>query len=445
MREQNILLVLFMQPFLKIITKMKQNIFILVFLIPLFVFGQEQPKFTLTDCHDSAVYNYPNLRQLELNKAVFDLNTKNIKTSYYPKLNLNGQVSYQSDVTKMPIGNNIPGLNIEELDKDWYKINLDIEQMIYDGGLNSSRKKLEESEFKISNQKLQVELYQLKDRISHLFFNIVFLDKNREILNVLIDNLRIRIYNAQKMFDNGMLLSSEIDALRVEINTTIQRIIELDGDIEALIASMNEISGMDIKSASQLVIPFIEISDYIFINNRPEYLLLSLQQEKLTAMKLVTAVKRKPILAAFGQVGYGRPGYDMLKNSFDDYYKVGAALRWNIWDWSKVKREKQVLEIQNQIISSQKETFNQNLKADLHKKISDINKYYKLIEMDQEIVRLQGNVVNTANSQMDNGTITTTNYLIEVNKKVKAHLNLEAHKLQLVYSKILYLSAIGNI
>lgn len=413
--------------------------------MPIIAFGQVGQKFTLADCHDSAVYNYPNLRQLELNKAVFDLNTKNIKTSYYPKLNLNGQLSYQSDVTKMPIGNSIPGINIEELDKDWYKINLDIEQMIYDGGLNSSKKRLEETNFKISDQKLQVELYLLKDRVSHLFFNIVFLDKNREILNVLVDNLEIRIGNAQKVFENGMLLSSEIDALKVELNTTIQKVMEMDGDIEALIASMNEISGMEIKSANQFKLPEIDISDYIFINNRPEYLLLSLQQEKLTALKSVTAVKRMPVLAAFGQVGYGRPGYDMLKNSFDDYYKVGAALRWNIWDWSKVKREKQVIDIQNQIISSQKETFNQNLRADLHKKISDINKYYKLIEMDLEIVRLQKNVVNTANNQMDNGTITTTNYLIEVNKKVKAQLNLEAHKLQLVYSKILYLTAIGKI
>jgi len=413
--------------------------------MPIIVFGQVDQKFTLTDCYDSTVFNYPNLRQLELNRAVFDLNIKNIKTSYYPKLNLNGQASYQSDVTKMPIGNNIPGINIEELDKDWYKINLDIEQMIYDGGLNSSRKKLEETEFRISDQKLQVELYQLKDRISHLFFNIVFLEKNREILNVLVDNLKIRIENAQRVFENGMMLSSEIDAIKVELHTTVQKIIELDGDIEALIASMNEISGLEIKNASQLELPEIEISDYIFINNRPEYLLLSLHQEKISALKSVTAVKRMPVLAAFGQVGYGRPGYDMLKNSFDDYYKVGAALRWNIWDWSKVKREKQVLDIQNQIISSQKETFDQNLRADLHKKISDINKYYKLIEMDLEIVRLQENVVNTANNQMDNGTITTTNYLIEVNKKVKSHLNLEAHKLQLVYSKILYLTAIGKI
>jgi outer membrane protein TolC len=409
------------------------------------IFGQNRTVFTLTDCYDSAVNNYPNLQKLLLNKEIFSLNTKNIKSNYYPKLNLNGQISYQSDVTKMPIGNSIPGISIKELDKDWYQINLNIEQMIYDGGLTKSKKKLEEADFNVSDQKMQVELYQLKSNINHLYFNIIFLNKNKEILNILINNLQIRIDDAKTAFENGMLLSSEIDALRVEKNSTTQKIIEIKEDINSLIASMNELSGLDIKDANQLVLQDFEISDFDFTNSRPEYLLLSLQQEKIGALKSLTAVKRMPVLAAFGQAGYGRPGYDMLKNAFDDYYKVGATLRWNIWDWNNAKRQTQVYEIQKQIIDAEKSTFDQNLKADLHKKISDINKYQKLLETDLLIVRLQDNVVETANNQMDNGAITATNYLIEVNKKVKAHLNLEAHKLQLVYSKILYLTAIGKI
>ena len=419
---------------------------IVIFLVVLHSLVSAQTVFTLQACQDSAVNHYPNLKQFELNSAASELRTKNIKTNYYPKLNLNGQASYQSDVTKMPFGDDLPpGLQVEELDKDWYKINLDIEQMIYDGGLTSSQKKLEETNLLISDQKLEVELYQLKDRVNHLFFNIVYLNKNKGIIEILIKNLAARIEDAQIAFENGMLLSSDIDAIKVEMKMSQLKIIELEEDISALIASLNKISGLQISDASQLEFPDIEISDYTFENNRPEYLLLSLQQDKLSALKTMTTVKRRPMIVAFGQAGYGRPGYDMLKNEFDDYYKIGAMLKWNIFDWNKVKREKQILDIQNQIITSQKATFNQNLQADLYKKISDVNKYQKLIETDKEIVSLQENVVKTANSQMDNGTITATNYLIEVNKKTKADLSLEAHKLQLVYSKLLYLTALGKI
>ena len=107
---------------------MKNHLTLILFLIVVSAFGQESGQFTLDSCLNSAVINYPNFRQLSLNKNIFDLNISNIKTNYYPTLNLNGQASYQSDVTKVPAPP-IPGFDMPVLEKDWYKINLDIEEM----------------------------------------------------------------------------------------------------------------------------------------------------------------------------------------------------------------------------------------------------------------------------------------------------------------------------
>jgi outer membrane protein TolC len=135
----------------------------------------------------------------------------------------------------------------------------------------------------------------------------------------------------------------------------------------------------------------------------------------------------------------------MLNTEFDTYFKVEARMVWNIWDWGKIKREKQVIDLQSQIISTQKETFNQELKASLSQRIAEIEKYEKLIVNDQLIADLQGNVVKTADFQLKDGTITSTNYVIELNKLIKAQLNLEAHKLQLVFAKYQYITALGNL
>ena len=395
-------------------------------------------------CRDSAVSNYPNIRQILLNNETYELNIKNIKTNYYPKLNLNGQASYQSDVTKIP-DMPLPAFDVPEISKDWYKINLDIEQMIYDGGITAGQKKVEAARYEISDQKIEVELYGLKERINQLFFNILFLRKNIEVLEVLHQNLETRIKDAQVAFENGMLLSSDVDALRVELYRAEQKIVEKKEDISALIASMNELTHLNIHSADDLIVPDIKLDNFDFVNNRPEYILLSKQQAQVLALKSLTKSKRNPVFMAFGQAGYGRPGYDMLNDNFDDYYMIGARLHWNIWDWGKVKREKQVFDIQNNIINTQRETFNQNLKADWHKRIADIEKYEKIIGRDQEIVRLQKNVVETVDHQLKNGTITSTGYLIELNKMLEARLNLEAHKLQLIYAKYQYLTSIGNL
>jgi len=399
---------------------------------------------SLKVCQDSAVKNYPNIRQILLNSETYELNIKNIKTNYYPKLNLNGQASYQSEVTKIP-EMPLPAFDVPEISKDWYKINLDIEQMIYDGGITAGQKKVEVARHEISDQKIEVELYGLKERINQLFFNILFLRKNIEVLHVLHQNLETRIKDALVAFNNGMLLSSDVDALRVELYRAEQKITEKNEDLSALVASLNELTHLIILSADELIIPDIKLDNFDFINNRPEYVLLGKQQLQVLALKSLTKSKRNPIFMAFGQAGYGRPGYDMLNNNFDDYYMIGARLHWNIWDWGKVKREKQVFDIQNNIINAQRETFNQNLKADLHKRIADIEKYEKIIGRDEDIVQLQNNVVKTVDHQLKNGTITSTTYLIELNKMLEARLNLEAHKLQLIYAKYQYLTSIGNL
>jgi outer membrane protein TolC len=407
------------------------------------LFAQSTPQVTLDDCYAAAINNYPNYRQMDMDVQINQLNKQNIQTTYLPSLNLNGQASYQSDVTKVPIS--VPGMDIPTISKDWYAVNLDIEQMIYDGGLTANRKKVEDADLGINHQKLQVEFFQLKNRVNQLYFNTILLRKSLEILEVLKKNLESTIGDAQVALDNGAILSSDVDALKVEYHLALQQIIEKQEDVKALLGSLQVLTGLSLTNAEQLVIPEPEIVDYHFVNNRPEYMLLGKQQTKIEALTELTQTKRMPLLMAFGQAGLGRPGYDMLNDDFDTYYKIGARLHWNIWDWNKVKREKLVLHVQNEIITTQKQSFDQQLKAELESKMAAIRKAEQLITSDQTIVELQGNVVSTANVQLRNGNITTTNYIIELNKQVKAQLNLEVHKLQLIYSKYQYNITLGNL
>ena len=423
---------------------MKQRIFILLFLISGSLAVRPQGNITLDQCLQSAVDHYPNAGQIPLNKDISDLNIKNIKANYYPTLNLNGQASYQSDVTKVPVPP-LPGFDMPVIPNDWYKLNLDVTQMVYDAGVTSGQKSVEMAKLAVNNQKVQIDLYQLKERINNLFFNIVYQNQNVKILQVLKETLEARIKEASAALDNGMLLPADVDALKVELYSAEQNIIEIDENIGALVSSLKEQTGLEIQSADDLVIPEVSIDNYNFENNRPEYILLNKQQDQVMSLKKLASAKRRPVVMAFGQAGYGRPGYDMLDPDFNDYYMIGLRLKWNIWDWGKVKREKQVFDLQNSLITTRKQTFDQNLRSDLYRRVADIKKYEKLIGTDQTIVELQKNVVNTSENKLKNGTITSTTYLIEVNKLVKANLNLEAHKLQLVFAKYQYLTAIGKL
>jgi len=417
----------------------------LILFFPAILFAQEkQQKFSLQQCLQEAVKHFPTQKQLRLNQSKYALEENNIKKNYLPQMNLNGQASYQSDVTKVPSAP-IPGFDMPVISKDWYKINFDLNQLIWDGGLTKSQRQLQTADYKISDQQVEIKTFELKKQVNILYFNILFLQANLDALHVLVSDLDARIKDAEAAQRNGNLLQADVDALKVNQKMAEQQIIEKAGDQNGLIAFMNQLTHLKITSAKELVIPEVNITSYAFVNNRPEYQLLTLQKSKLTVLEKLTAVKRMPVFKLFGQAGYGRPGYDLLNVNFDTYYMAGVRLHWNIFDWNRTKHEKQILNIQSDIIHTEQETFNQSLRAELDKQLAGIQKFEKLIKTDKEILQLQKNVVAAAGNKLKNGTITATSYLIELNKDVKAQLTIQAHKLQLLFAKYQYLTAIGNL
>ena len=135
----------------------------------------------------------------------------------------------------------------------------------------------------------------------------------------------------------------------------------------------------------------------------------------------------------------------MLNVNFDDFYMIGARLSWKPWDWNLSRKQKEVLDIQNEIINSQKETFDKNVKIDLENKIAEIRKAEELISRDRELIELREKISKSVSSQLDNGVITSSQYLTEINAEASAKLDLESHKIQLVKAKLDYQAALGNL
>jgi outer membrane protein TolC len=152
-----------------------------------------------------------------------------------------------------------------------------------------------------------------------------------------------------------------------------------------------------------------------------------------------------PRVFAYGSAGYGKPGYNMLLNEFDDFYIIGAKLNWNIWNWNRTKNEKTILDLHKEIISSNRASFDQNLASDLERRISEITKYESLLPKDQQIVDIRAGIVQTYASQLSNGVITATEYITELHSETEARLNLRIHEVQLVRAKYDYLATAGKL
>ncbi|OQX76481.1 MAG: hypothetical protein B6D61_08735 [Bacteroidetes bacterium 4484_249] len=406
-----------------------------------------QDSITLDMCYQKATENYPVFRQKELLSASNDLEIKNLNKNYLPKMVINGQAHYQSDVTKTPFQDvTFPGLPvIPTVEKDWYKITLDVNEVIYDGSATARQKKLEVIDLAIEQQNVDVELYKLKESINRVFFNILLLRENKKILRLHKANLDAKLKTVESGVKNGTILESNADILKAEIIKIKQSISEIEIGLNASFKIMNEYTGLNLNKKTDFVVPdvFIDLNKYN--NNRLEYSLLSLQQNKIEASKKLLGSKNLPQFSAFGQAGYGRPGYDMLKNEFDDFYMIGLRLHWNFYDWNHSKKEKEILDLRNEIINTKKETFDKNLRISLENKIAELKKIEEIIISDEEIIVLRTKISKSVSSQLDNGVITSTEYLTEINAEAKAKLDMEIHKIQLIKAKLDYQAALGDL
>jgi hypothetical protein len=92
-----------------------------------------------------------------------------INKAKLPKIDLNAQATYQSDVTSLPI--TLPNVTVNPPNKDQYRTTVDVNQLIYNGGLIDATAKIKKS----ANQNAatnRVNLYQLRSRINQLFLDL---------------------------------------------------------------------------------------------------------------------------------------------------------------------------------------------------------------------------------------------------------------------------------
>jgi outer membrane protein TolC len=80
----------------------------------------------------------------------------------------------------------------------------------------------------------------------------------------------------------------------------------------------------------------------------------------------------------------------------------------------------------------------------LEAKNSEIESLKALIDRDSELITLRKKITASAESQYQNGIITATEYLNELNTERQAVINYEIHKINLSMARIEYLNISGK-
>jgi outer membrane protein TolC len=426
--------------------KIKLILFVSLFLlIPLSSFPQKM--ISLKECYDLAMKKSSLAGESDAYSNISKLNDENLKSGWLPSLDANVNAVYNSDVVDFSktLGT-VPGMSnvLTPMPHDQYKIALDINQVIYDGGAIRNGRNIEKINQSINQKQTETDMYKLREQVNTYYFNIMLLDRQKEILNEYLHLINKRLNSMQSAADNGAILKSDIDVLASERIKISQQITENELRKTSLVKILSDITGTTIDSAVQFVLPVMsgELTGEL---KRPELQLYDLTREKLSAGIQMEQTKRMPKAFGYATLGYGKPpGQDFFKDTFSPYYIVGGGIKWNIFDWSRVKNSKEVITIQQGIIENRKKDLEENLNRQLESKNSEILSLKTLIGSDSELISLRKRITATAESQYQNGVITATEYLNEMNSEQQALINYEIHKINLALATIQYLNISGK-
>ncbi len=407
----------------------------IIFILFIFIcFGlSAQNNLNLQQLYIEARQNNPLQKQSDLLLKKKDINNQITKNVFYPKLDFNAQGTYQSDVTEISIP--IPGVNMPNMSKDQYRMNINANQLIYDGGMTKALQDVEDIKMHTFISEVEVELYNLYNEVSNTFFGILFIDENQKALDDNIEEIDSRIKTAKSAVENGMLLQNNLDKLFAAKLRLNEKQIELKYDRIALLNILSQFTGIKYENDVEIDMPTGNITN-VFEFKRPENLLFEKQKQLIAEQKVILKKSRQPKVFAFGEIGYGKPGYDMFADSFNDYYMLGIKLNWNIYDWSKTKRQNNALSIDQEIINNKEDALNLNLNIAAEKHLVEINKIDKLIQNEEKIVSLQKKILSRTSSQLDYGTITTSEYLSDLNEHSQAVIRLNNLKIRKLRTQI---------
>jgi len=417
-----------------------KNIIRLSFLL-LITISNAQQKLTLEECYNLAYKNYPIAKQTNLlqQKQTYEIDVLN--KGKLPKIDLNAQATYQSEVTQLPI--QIPNTTVNPLNKDQYRATLDVNQLIYNGGMINAYTKLKEAQTLTQKQQVEVSLYQLKIKINQLFFSVLVLQERESILISKQEQLFSKIKEVKSGVKFGAILPASEKILEAENLKIKQQLVEINSDKSKLFQNLSSLTNAEINGKTKLEKPSL-IIDFDKKSNRPELKLYNLQSEQIESSLIILSKNKLPKVNAFGQAGYGNPGLNMLDNSFQPFYMLGIKANWTVFDWNKTKPEKQALSIAKEIINADKETFQLNSQMLLQDFENEIKKQEEILETDAEIISLREYVLKSSDAQLKNGVITSSEYITEFTNLFEAKTNQKVHEIQLELSKANYQVIKGN-
>ena len=401
-------------------------------LLPLLAHGQ-----TLEECQQAAERNYPLIRQYGLIEKTTDLTVSNLSKGWLPQVTASAQATYQSDVVAWPDQMQTiyqqMGLDMKGLKKDQYKVGIDVQQMVFDGGAISSQRNIAREQGRVQEAQTEVTMYQVRRRVNEMYFGLLMLDEQIALNNDLQGLLAANEKKLASMYQRGTASESDYQAVKAERLNVMQQATTLDAHRRTVMRMLSAFCGIEVSKVEKPALIALPASDVV---NRPELKAIDAQLSLANAQERSLNAALRPKLSLFASGFYGYPGYNMFEDMMSHDWSwngmVGARLSWNIGAFYTHRNEKAKIRLQRDMAETNREVFLFNNQLEQIQQNENIEQYRRLMNDDEEIIALRSSVRKAAESKLAHGIIDVNDLVKEINAENAARVQQSIHEINLL-------------
>jgi outer membrane protein TolC len=407
---------------------------------------QRPDSLRLGALHAEAERLDPRQRQIGLQASASDLRLRNIAAARRPTIVANGQAQYQSAVPTVELP--VSGVSIPAPSKDTYDAHVDAQKSMLDLTI-APKQAVERAQLAESQAQVRATVFGRRQEVNDAFFTVAILQQRIAELGVAMTDLESRLRETAVRFREGAALPSDTASIAATLLQRRQDLYQAQADRAAAIARLSELAGRTISDSALAVIPDLAepvaraLAGLNQLRARPEYEQFSATRARLALQGQVQVAQEKPRISAFGRVGYGRPGLNPLSTTFDPYWLAGVQVQWSPWNWGTTNRDREVLEIQREIVATNEAAFTQSLNRGIQQSLASIARLDSILALDDRIVALRERIDTETRAKLREGVVTAAESVDRDSDVLSARLARIQHRVQLAQARANLLTTLG--
>ena len=391
---------------------------------------------TLEQCQQAAERNYPLIARYGLIEKTTELTVESIANVWLPQVTASAQATVQTDVPEFPDAMRNAysqiGVDMKGLRRDQYRIGVDVQQLVYDGGASANRREVARQQGQLQAAQTTADVYQVRQRVNDMYFALLLVEEQIALNNDLQEQLATSEKKLQSMYRHGTAAECDYQNVRAERLNAVQQMTTLNSQRQALRRMLATFCDIEITSLTKPAATPVAATAV----SRPELDAIDAQLRLIDERQKAVDIALKPQVGFFAQAFYGYPGFDMFHDMMSRNWTlnalVGARVTWNIGGLYNRKTDLAKLQLEREWAENSRDLFLFNNNLEQVQLNESIDRYNRMLQQDDEIIALRASIRHAAESKLAHGIIDANDLVREVTAENAARIQRSIHEIEML-------------